>query len=109
MVTPVLKVLGQIKPPATTLSTLYAAPSQAVASTLSVCNQSGSPTMFRVSIRVAGAADDPKQYIYYDVVLGGNDTFMATIGLSLGPTDIVSVYALNATLSFNLFGQELTP
>lgn len=104
-----LKVLGQVKPLAATLTALYTASGvRAVGSSLTVCNQSGTPTSFRVSVRVAAAADDPKQYIYYDVVLGGNDTFTATIGITLGIGDIVSVYTTTATLSFSLFGQEVT-
>jgi hypothetical protein len=47
-------------------------------------------------------------YLYYDVTLAGNDTFIATIGITLATTDVVSVYATLATLSFNLFGQEST-
>jgi hypothetical protein len=33
---------------------------------------------------------------------------VATLGISLATTDIVSVYATLATLSFSIFGQENT-
>lgn len=102
------KVLGQAAPSATTETTLYTAPSQAVASTILVCNRSASPTSFRVSVAVAGAATENKQYLYYDLAIAGNDTFAATIGLTLAATDVVRVYAGAATLSFTLFGQEIT-
>lgn len=107
--TTVLKVLGQLKPLAATLSDLYTVPAlkTAVSSSITICNQSGTPTSFRLSVRVAGAADTPKQYVYYDRPIGGNDTFIATVGYTLGAGDIVSVYNANATLSFNLFGQEV--
>jgi len=59
-------------------------------------------------VAVAGAALATKQYLYYDVAIGGNDTFMATIGITLATTDVVRVYATLATLSFNLFGIETT-
>lgn len=101
------KVLGQSAPNATTETTLYTAPSQAVASTILVCNRSATPTTFRVSIGVAGAATENKQYLYYDLAIGGNDTFAATIGITLGNTDVVRVYAGTNTLSFTLFGQEI--
>jgi hypothetical protein len=42
------------------------------------------------------------------VTIAGNDTFMATIGMTLGNTDKVRVYAGAATLSFTLFGQEIS-
>jgi hypothetical protein len=42
------------------------------------------------------------------VVIDGNDSFAATLGITLATTDVVSVYATLATLSFNLFGQEIS-
>jgi hypothetical protein len=105
-----LKILGQVVPNATTLTDLYTVPSatQAVGSSLVICNTSSTPTTFRVAVREAGATIDPKHYIYYDVTIAGNDTFIATIGLSLAATDVVSVYATLGTLSFNLYGQQNT-
>ena len=44
--------------------------------------------------------------LYYDLPLAANDTFAATLGVTLGTTDKVRVYASTANLSFNLFGQE---
>lgn len=105
-----VKVLGQLNPSAATLSDLYTVPSltSTVSSSVVICNRAGTPTSFRLSIRIGGAADSPEQYIYYDRPIGGNDTFTATVGYTLGPADVVSVYAANATLSFNIFGQEKT-
>lgn len=104
------KVLGQQNPTAATLTTLYTVPSSTstVCSTISICNRSATATSFRVAVRPAGAAIANEHYIYYDVTIAGNDTFMATFGMTLATTDIVTVYATLATLSFNLFGQETT-
>jgi hypothetical protein len=103
------KVLGQLAPAATTLSTLYTVPSatQAVSSTLSICNTSSISTTARIAIRPAGAAIDIKHYIMYDVTVSGNDTLFLTLGASMATTDVVSVYATLATLSFTLFGSEI--
>ena len=103
------KVLGQVNPAATTLTTLYTVPSatQSVASTLSICNQGSFATTVRVAIRPAGAALDPKHYIVYDSPVTANDTLFLTIGVSLATTDVVSVYAGTANISFNLFGTEV--
>ena len=103
------KVLGQVNPAATTLTTLYTVPSltQAVASTLSICNQGLISTTVRVAIRPAGAAIDPKHYIVYEAPVAANDTLFLTIGVSLATTDVVSVYAGTANVSFNLFGTEV--
>jgi hypothetical protein len=101
------KVLGQSAPAATTETTLYTAPSQAVASSLVVCNRSATPTTFRVTVAVAGAATESKQYLYYDLLIGGNDSFAATLGITLAATDVIRVYAGAATLSFSLYGMEI--
>ena len=104
------KVLGQSAPAAATLTTLYTVPAlrEAIGSTIKVCNRSSAATSFRIAIRIAGAGISDEQYIYYDAPIPGNETFAATVGFTLGATDVVSVYATLATLSFNLFGQEIT-
>jgi len=103
------KVLGQLDAPATTLTALYTVPAStvAVASTLVVCNRNNSNVTFRVSVAVAGAADDPQQYVYYDTVLLKNDSVFATIGLTLGAADVVRVYASTTGVSFALYGVEV--
>lgn len=105
-----LKVLGQSKPSAATLTAAYTVPAltTATVSTITVCNQSASATTFRISVAVAGAADTAAQYLYYDVTISGNDTFATTIGISLGAGDVIRVYNTLATLSFNIFGVENT-
>lgn len=105
-----IKVLGQSNPSAATLTTLYTVPAltTAVGSSIVVCNRSVTATSFRIAVRPLGAAIANEHYIYYDVAIGGNDTFIATIGITLATTDVVSVYATLATLSFNLYGQENT-
>ncbi len=104
------KVLGQSNPSAASLTEIYVVPgsTEAIISTLTVANRSGTATSFRVSVAVAGAGDSLEQYLYYDIPIPGNETFAATLGLTLAATDKVRVYATLATLSFNLFGVELT-
>lgn len=103
------KVLGQSNPAIQTNTTLYTVPAatQAVISTLSVCNRSNS-TSYRVAIRPAGAAIDDKHYIIYDNYVNQYDSIFLTIGATLGNTDVVTVYAANNCLSFTLFGSEIT-
>lgn len=102
------KVLGQSNPSATTLTDAYTVPAltRTTVSTIIVANRSAVATTLRVSVAIAGAADDPKQYIFYDIPILGNDTFAATIGATMGPGDVVRVYATLATLSFSIFGIE---
>jgi hypothetical protein len=104
------KVLGQQNPSATTLTTLYTVPSStsAVISTLMICNQAAATATFRIAIRPAGATLDLKHYLSYDTVIPANDSIALTLGITLATTDVVSVYASTTTLSFSLFGSEIT-
>lgn len=103
------KVLGQSAPAATTNTDLYTVPSatQAVCSTLAVCNL-GASTSFRVAVRPAGAAIANQHYIVYDNYVNQYDTVFLTLGITLATTDVVTVYAGAATLSFSLFGSEVS-
>lgn len=103
------KVLGQLAPGATTLSTLYTVPAntQAVCSTLAICNRSETSS-YRVAVRPGGAAISNEHYIVYDNWVNGSDTVFLTIGVSLGANDVVSVYSSSANLSFSLFGSEIS-
>jgi len=103
-----IKVLGQSNPGAASLTTLYTVPvlTSTACSSIVICNRSAIDTSFRVAIRPAGGAISDEMYLYYNVPIAGNDTFVATIGITLAQNDVVSVYATLATLSFNIFGQE---
>ena len=104
------KVLGQSNPAATTATSLYTVPAatQAIVSTLTVTNQTATAGTYRIAVRVAGAALAASQYIAYDVSLPGNATDTLTLGVTLGATDVISVYSSTATMSFNAFGSEIS-
>ena len=104
------KVLGQSNPAATTATTLYTVPAStaAVASTLSVCNQGASSASFRVAVRPAGATLAATHYVVFDSSLTANDSAFLTLGITLAATDVVTVQASSASLSFSLFGSEIT-
>ena len=104
------KVLGQSNPAATTATTLYTVPAatQSIVSTLTVTNQTATAGTYRIAVRVAGAALAANQYLAYDVSLPGNATDTLTLGVTLGATDVITVYASAATFSFNAFGSELS-
>lgn len=104
------KVLGQSNPAATTATTLYTVPAAtaAVASTLSICNQGASSASFRVAVRPAGATLAATHYLVFDSSLTANDSAFLTLGMTLAATDVVTVQASSASLSFSLFGSEIT-
>ena len=103
------KVLGQSNPAATTLTTLYTVPSatSAVVSTISICNQAGISGTYRIAIRPAGAAVDPKHYIVYGATVAASDSVLLTLGVTLATTDVISVYGSSANISFSAFGSEI--
>ena len=110
MATDNFKVLAQATPAADTLIDLYVTPAatSTVVSTLTFCNRGSDALHFRFAVAVAGAADAPKQYIYYDLPLAPHDTFIATLGITLAAADVMRVQTDVATLSVNAFGDEVT-
>jgi hypothetical protein len=103
------KVLAQSAPSATTNTDVYTVGSgkSAVVSTITVCNRAASAATYRIAIRVAGSTLSNEEYIAYDATCPANDMIALTIGLTLAATDVVTVYASSANLSFNLFGAEV--
>ena len=103
------KVLGQVAPSATTATTAYTVPSstQTVVSTIAVCNRGASSATYRIAIRPNGATLANEHYIAYDTAITANNSTMITIGVTMNATDVVTVYASNANLSFSLFGSEI--
>jgi hypothetical protein len=104
------KVLGQVAPSATTDTTLYTTPAatEAVISTIVVCNRATAAATYRIAIRPAGATLANQHYIAYDVAVGASDSTTLTLGITLAATDIITVYAGTANLSFSVFGSEIT-
>ena len=104
------KVLGQQNPGAAALTTLYTVPAatSVVISTITVCNRSATPTSFRLAVRPAGAAISNEHYFAFDVPIGANEAISFTLGITLATTDVFSVFATLATLSFHLYGVEKT-
>jgi glucose-6-phosphate dehydrogenase assembly protein OpcA len=102
------KVLGQINPSATTATTLYTVPSakSAVVSSLTICNQTSTAATFRIAVRPGGATLAAVHYVAYDVTVGASDSTALTLGITLATTDVITVYASTATLSFHAYGDE---
>lgn len=103
------KVLGQNNPAANTDTTAYTVPAstEAVVSSIVVCNRGTTAASFRIAIRPNGAAISNEHYIYYDVEIQANSTFVVTAGLTLDAADVVTVRATTTLVAFNLFGREV--
>ena len=103
------KVLAQSNPAATTATTLYTTPAatQTIVSTISVCNQAATAATYRIAVRPAAASLAAEHYIVYGATVPASDSTMLTVGLTLATTDVVTVYASSANLSFNAYGSEI--
>ena len=103
------KVLAQSAPSATTNTDVYTvgAGKQAIISTITICNRSATAATYRIALRPDGAAIANSHYIAYDVALAANDTTALTLGITCDASDVVTVYASTADLTFSLFGSEV--
>jgi len=106
----IYKVLGQSNPSATTATTLYTVPSatNTVVSTISVANLTGTAATYRLAVRPAGATLANQHYLAYDVTVAASDTTVMTLGITLAATDVITIYASTANLSFSAFGSEIS-
>jgi hypothetical protein len=104
------KVLGQSAPAATTATNVYTVPSatEAVVSTIVIANRANTAGSFRLSVRPAGASQANQHYLAYDVPIAANDSTTLTLGITLAATDVVTVFASSADMSFNVFGTEIS-
>ena len=105
------KVLGQSAPAANTTSNVYTvtAATQAVISSIIITNRnSGANATYRIAVQPAGAALANQHYIAFDAPVTSLDSVALSLGITMGNTDILSVYSANANITFNVFGSEVT-
>ena len=94
---------------ATTNTNLYTVPAstQTIVSSISICNQASAAATYRIAVRPAGASIAAQHYVVYGATVPASDSVIMTVGLTLGATDIITVYASASTLSFTVFGSEI--
>ena len=104
------KVLGQSNPAATTATTLYTVPAatETIVSTLTICNQASTAATYRIAVRPDGTSLAAQHYVAFDVSLPGNATDTLTLGITINASDVITIYASTATMSFAAFGSELS-
>jgi hypothetical protein len=105
------KILGQVAANSNTTTNVYTVPAatQAVVSSIVIVNRNvGANCTYRVAAQRAGAALANQHYIAFDAPIAALDTVALSLGVTLGNTDVISVYSANANLSFSVFGAEIT-
>lgn len=106
------KLLAQANPAATSLTDIYTVAStaaggevsSAIVTTIWITNRAAAPHTFRLAMAAAGAADNAKQYLYYDVPIPANSSLVQSVALPLSAGDVVRVYVDAQQFSFSLFG-----
>lgn len=104
------KILGQSSPSSGIVTTLYTVPSatSGVISSVVVCNRDATTSTFNIAVVKSGSTLADKDYIYCNLTLLGNDSFVANLGITLAAGDFISIASSSDNLSFNLFGTEIT-
>lgn len=104
------KILGQAHPAAATPADAYTVPgaTSAIISSIVVAELGGAAATFRISVAVAGAVTEDKQYLAYDVAINANSVVTLVLGITLAATDKIRVYGSTADLAYNIFGVEKT-
>ena len=109
MATTTYKVLGQSNPSANTLTDVYTVPAstQAVISTISVCNQTGTNASYSIAVAPNGASDTDAHYVIRGGVVPAADSIGITLGITIDAADVVRANTNSANISFNIFGSEI--
>lgn len=104
------KVLGQVADASANDVTLYTVPAstETVISTIVICNREGSANTFRIAVKADGGSVANEDYIAYDSTINANDTITMTLGITIDASDVISVGASDANVTFNLFGTEIS-
>ena len=101
------KILGQVKPAATTATTLYTTPAATEAQgTLVCCNQATSDDKVRIALVKSGETLAAKHYVCFDTVVPANGVMEKSFDLGAG--DMISVYSTGGNISFTATGLEVS-
>lgn len=104
------KVLGQSNPIGNTLTNVYTVPAatQAVISTITICNQSASNASYSIAVAPNGETDNVKHYVIRGGVAPAADAIAITLGITIDATDVVRANTNSPNVSINIFGSEIT-
>jgi hypothetical protein len=103
------KILAQAAS-ATADTSFYTVPAdtEAVVSTITICNRGTAAATYRINTRIDGTATGVTNALAFDSFVAGNDTIALTLGISLNASDQISCLASNTNLTFQAFGAEIT-
>jgi hypothetical protein len=91
-------------------ATLYATPAatQAVISTIVICNTAGTTATYRIGLDTAAGTPGASEWLVYDSVVAGNDSICLTLGVCLDASKFIRVSSSANTVAFSAFVSEIT-
>jgi len=104
------KILGQTGDASANDVTLYTVPAstETIVSTIVVRNREAADNTFRIAVKENGGSVANEDYLAYDTTISANDTITLTLGITIDATDVISVGASDANVSFSAFGSEIS-
>lgn len=106
MASPILGVLGQSKPAASTAIYTVPATRRAVISTVVACETGGVEALIRINVGISGAASAASNALAYDLYMPANNHYGFTEGITLAAGDKLYVYSDTGGVTFTVFGEE---
>ena len=93
-----------------TYATLYNTPSatEAVISSLVICNQSSSSVTVRVGLDTAAGTPGASEFLVYDAAVAGNDTVALTLGITMDASKYLRISSSASTCNFSAFLSEIS-
>ena len=109
----VYRRLGAINPAANTQTNVYVVPTatEAVISTISICNQSIINVAYSIMMMPASTHANPanaRDFIVRGAVVPAADTIFLNVGLTANAGSILAANTNNANVSFAVFGSEIS-
>ena len=107
----VRKLLGQCSGAAAAVVTAYTVPAgdyEAIISSFIICNRAASATTCCAWVVPAADVNSQDQFIYYNLAMPANDTFVATLGMTLSGSDQLRVAGADSNLTWTVFGVEIS-
>jgi hypothetical protein len=107
------KRLGAINPSGNTQTNVYVVPAstEAVISTIAICNQSAANVSYSLIVMPPGsfnAAAAAADFVVRGAVVPAADSIILTIGLTANAGTVIAANTNNPNVSFSIFGSEIS-
>jgi len=107
------KRLGAINPSANTQTNVYVVPAatEAVMSTITICNQGSSNASYSLALMTASefnAAAPAATFLVRGATVPAADSIILTIGLTANAGSVLAANTNNTNISFAAFGSEIS-